>query len=180
MKLSYLDYIIIGYILYQMFVGYRKGLEKIVYDIVKYIAIFGGLFACNKYALPVLEKSKTFIEHSDKINETSRVFMLNFKPDEQIPALAYQKIIDTIPYDKILLSIIIIIIALILTRLIIYGSIVEEESEHKKLGMLFSLLKSGFIVYIFLKIIDTLLLDFFMEYIEMGLIYTYLKTFNIL
>lgn len=167
MSYGAIDIVIVFYILWQAYIGYTKGFEKILYDFVKYIAIIFGLFFSSKFLWPFLITFPKFMEYSEKINNLVQEFLLQFAPRNFISNAIYIKTITIFPYEKIFFGIIISVLIVLFLRILIYGSIVKEESEHKKLGMLFSIIKSIILLFVLINITTFFMgKEYFLKIIE--------------
>lgn len=156
-SLNTFDYFAIAFIIWQTYVGYKRGFEDMLYGIVKYIVIIAGLYVGNNFLWDIMMRSPYFVKRTIYINETAKNYLLQFSPDGNLPQSLYKQAIDYIAFDKVVFGIGLVIIIVFLTRIIIYGSIVKEESEHKKLGMVFAFIKAVIMVFVISKFLEVVL-----------------------
>lgn len=150
------DYIFIAYTLWQIYLGYTQGFRLMLYQTVKWILLFAGLFVANRHFLPVLMKREWFIEKSQAINRFGYDFVVELAPDDNpFSEIIYRQVAESIPFDKIVFFLAVIIIVSLITRIIIIGSLWGKEPEARKLGVMFGLFKAAFVCFIVMTFIGT-------------------------
>lgn len=148
------DYVFSACLLWNMYLGYSQGFRMMLYQTVKWIILFIGLFVADMAIYIYLIKIPWFLLKSAQINALGREFVKSFAPKDNILALALHiKVAEIIPYDKIVFYFIIIVSVIVLTRIFILGGLFEDEVEGRVPGALFGLLKAAFTAYILMLFI---------------------------
>lgn len=155
-SLNSFDYVFAAYTLWQVYVGYTQGFRLMLYQTVKWVFLMAGLFVANRTLLPVLMKREWFIEKSEAINAFGFDFVMELAPkDNPFSELIYRQVAESIPFDKIVFFLAVIIVVSLITRVIIIGSLWGKEPEARGLGILFGLLKAGFVCFVVMTFIGT-------------------------
>ncbi|MDO4711907.1 MAG: CvpA family protein [Peptostreptococcaceae bacterium] len=150
------DYVFIIYLLWQIYVGYSQGFRLMLYQTVKWIVLVGGLFMANHYLLPVMMKQPFFMEKSKAVNKIGYDLVLQFGPkDNPIAAEIFRRVAESIPYDKIVFFLLVILVFSVILRIIIIGSVWGKEVEGRTLGVAFGVLKAILICYVVMSFIGT-------------------------
>lgn len=149
------DYIFTAYVLWQIYLGYTQGFRIVMYQMIKWVALFAALFAANKYLLPYMEKMPAFMERSAKVNGWFVDFLIQFKPSNDLSAIIFEEVIKSIPFDRIVFFLIVIIAVSIMLRILVVGTLWRDEVEGRVGGIMLGLLKAAFMCYVVMSFIST-------------------------
>ncbi len=149
------DYIFTAYVLWQIYLGYTQGFRVVLYQTIKWVALFAALFAANKYLLPYMEKMPAFMERSAKVNGWFVDFVMQFKPSNDLTAIIFEEVVKSIPFDRIVFFLIVIVAVSIMLRILVMGTLWRDEVEGRAGGIMLGLLKAAFMCYVIMSFIST-------------------------
>ena len=147
-QLNSFDYLFLAYTLLQIYKGFTMGFRIMVFETIKWFVLAGGILLSNVILYPYLMSLDIFANYSDKVidfGQKSALSLISF--DNPLKTLIYQEVALSIPYDKILFDIIIILVVSFFTRVFITGSLFGKEVKGRVLGMVFGVVKSLDVVY---------------------------------
>lgn len=153
-QLNSFDYLFLAYTLLQIYKGFTMGFRIMVFETIKWFVLAGGILLSNVILYPYLMSLDLFINYSNKVidfGQKSALSLLSF--DNPLKTLIYQEVALSIPYDKILFDIIIILVVSFFTRVFITGSLFGKEVKGRVLGMVFGVVKSLVITFLIMSVI---------------------------
>ena len=153
-QLNSFDYLFLAYTLLQIYKGFTMGFRIMVFETIKWFVLAGGILLSNVILYPYLMSLDLFINYSNKVidfGQKSALSLLSF--DNPLKTLIYQEVALSIPYDKILFDIIIIMVVSFFTRVFITGSLFGKEVKGRVLGMVFGVVKSLVITFLIMSVI---------------------------
>ena len=153
-QLNSFDYLFLAYTLLQIYKGFTMGFRIMVFETIKWFVLAGGILLSNVILYPYLMSLDLFINYSNKVidfGQKSALSLLSF--DNPLRTLIYQEVALSIPYDKILFDIIIILVVSFFTRVFITGSLFGKEVKGRVLGMVFGVVKSLVITFLIMSVI---------------------------
>ena len=153
-QLNSFDYLFLAYTLLQIYKGFTMGFRIMVFETIKWFVLAGGILLSNVVLYPYLMSLDLFISYSNKVidfGQKSALSLLSF--DNPLKTLIYQEVALSIPYDKILFDIIIIMVVSFFTRVFITGSLFGKEVKGRVLGMVFGVVKSLVITFLIMSVI---------------------------
>ena len=153
-QLNSFDYLFLAYTLLQIYKGFTMGFRIMVFETIKWFVLAGGILLSNVILYPYLMSLNLFINYSNKVidfGQKSALSLLSF--DNPLKTLIYQEVALSIPYDKILFDIIIILVVSFFTRVFITGSLFGKEVKGRVLGMVFGVVKSLVITFLIMSVI---------------------------
>ena len=153
-QLNSFDYLFLAYTLLQIYKGFTMGFRIMVFETIKWFVLAGGILLSNVILYPYLMSLNLFINYSNKVidfGQKSALSLLSF--DNPLKTLIYQEVALSIPYDKILFDIIIIMVVSFFTRVFITGSLFGKEVKGRVLGMVFGVVKSLVITFLIMSVI---------------------------
>lgn len=157
--LNSLDYILIAYALWQGFQGFSKGFRLMLYETVKWFFMLIGIFLSNNYLYPYLLKLESFQGYSQAINDWFTKSALSLiASDNPLKEIIYKEVARSIPYDRIVFYILIVMILSFSARLLIAGSLFKRKAEGRLAGFLFGLFKAGLISYLIMTILASFMM----------------------
>ena len=141
-------------LLWQSYKGYSQGFRVMLYHTVKWVALIVGLFAADRFLLPMLQQQDRYVGFTENVNQWCHDFVLQFTPKDNIVAeLLFEKMAAVIPYDRILFFLAAVIIVSAATRWIIIGRLWGDEPEGRGLGVLLGILKTVALCYLLMSVI---------------------------
>lgn len=153
-QLNSFDYLFLAYTLLQIYKGFTMGFRIMVFETIKWFVLAGGILLSNMRLYPYLMTLDIFANYSDKVidfGQKSALSLISF--DNPLKTLIYQEVALSIPYDKILFDIIIILVVSFFTRVFITGSLFGKEVKGRVLGMVFGVVKSLVITFLIMSVI---------------------------
>ena len=153
-QLNSFDYLFLAYTLLQIYKGFTMGFRIMVFETIKWFVLAGGILLSNVILYPYLMSLNLFINYSNKVidfGQKSALSLISF--DNPLKTLIYQEVALSIPYDKILFDIIIIMVVSFFTRVFITGSLFGKEVKGRVLGMVFGVVKSLVITFLIMSVI---------------------------
>lgn len=153
-QLNSFDYLFLAYTLLQIYKGFTMGFRIMVFETIKWFVLAGGILLSNVILYPYLMSLDLFINYSNKVidfGQKSALSLISF--DNPLKTLIYQEVALSIPYDKILFDIIIILVVSFFTRVFITGSLFGKEVKGRVLGMVFGVVKSLVITFLIMSVI---------------------------
>lgn len=153
-QLNSFDYLFLAYTLLQIYKGFTMGFRIMVFETIKWFVLAGGILLSNVILYPYLMSLDIFANYSDKVidfGQKSALSLISF--DNPLKTLIYQEVALSIPYDKILFDIIIILVVSFFTRVFITGSLFGKEVKGRVLGMVFGVVKSLVITFLIMSVI---------------------------
>ena len=153
-QLNSFDYLFLAYTLLQIYKGFTMGFRIMVFETIKWFVLAGGILLSNVILYPYLMSLDLFINYSNKVidfGQKSALSLLSF--DNPLKTLIYQEVALSIPYDKILFDLIIILVVSFFTRVFITGSLFGKEVKGRVLGMVFGVVKSLVITFLIMSVI---------------------------
>lgn len=153
-QLNSFDYLFLAYTLLQIYKGFTMGFRIMVFETIKWFVLAGGILLSNVILYPYLMSLNLFINYSNKVidfGQKSALSLISF--DNPLKTLIYQEVALSIPYDKILFDIIIILVVSFFTRVFITGSLFGKEVKGRVLGMVFGVVKSLVITFLIMSVI---------------------------
>lgn len=153
-QLNSFDYLFLAYTLLQIYKGFTMGFRIMVFETIKWFVLAGGILLSNVILYPYLMSLDLFINYSNKVidfGQKSALSLISF--DNPLKTLIYQEVALSIPYDKILFDIIIIMVVSFFTRVFITGSLFGKEVKGRVLGMVFGVVKSLVITFLIMSVI---------------------------
>ena len=153
-QLNSFDYLFLAYTLLQIYKGFTMGFRIMVFETIKWCVLAGGILLSNVILYPYLMSLDLFINYSNKVidfGQKSALSLISF--DNPLKTLIYQEVALSIPYDKILFDIIIILVVSFFTRVFITGSLFGKEVQGRVLGMVFGVVKSLVITFLIMSVI---------------------------
>ena len=153
-QLNSFDYLFLAYTLLQIYKGFTMGFRIMVFETIKWFVLAGGILLSNVILYPYLMTLDIFANYSDKVidfGQKSALSLISF--DNPLKTLIYQEVALSIPYDKILFDIIIILVVSFFTRVFITGSLFGKEVKGRVLGMVFGVVKSLVITFLIMSVI---------------------------
>ena len=153
-QLNSFDYLFLAYTLLQIYKGFTMGFRIMVFETIKWFVLAGGILLSNVILYPYLMSLDIFANYSDKVidfGQKSALSLISF--DNPLKTLIYQEVALSIPYDKILFDIIIIMVVSFFTRVFITGSLFGKEVKGRVLGMVFGVVKSLVITFLIMSVI---------------------------
>ena len=153
-QLNSFDYLFLAYTLLQIYKGFTMGFRIMVFETIKWFVLAGGILLSNMRLYPYLMTLDIFANYSDKVidfGQKSALSLISF--DNPLKTLIYQEVALSIPYDKILFDIIIIMVVSFFTRVFITGSLFGKEVKGRVLGMVFGVVKSLVITFLIMSVI---------------------------
>lgn len=153
-QLNSFDYLFLAYTLLQIYKGFTMGFRIMVFETIKWFVLAGGILLSNVILYPYLMSLDLFTNYSNKVidfGQKSALSLISF--DNPLKTLIYQEVALSIPYDKILFDIIIILVVSFFTRVFITGSLFGKEVKGRVLGMVFGVVKSLVITFLIMSVI---------------------------
>ncbi len=153
-QLNSFDYLFLAYTLLQIYKGFTMGFRIMVFETIKWFVLAGGILLSNVILYPYLMSLDLFINYSNKVvdfGQKSALSLISF--DNPLKTLIYQEVALSIPYDKILFDIIIIMVVSFFTRVFITGSLFGKEVKGRVLGMVFGVVKCLVITFLIMSVI---------------------------
>ena len=153
-QLNSFDYLFLAYTLLQIYKGFTMGFRIMVFETIKWFVLAGGILLSNVILYPYLMSLDLFINYSNKVidfGQKSALSLISF--DNPLKTLIYQEVALSIPYDKILFDLIIIMVVSFFTRVFITGSLFGKEVKGRVLGMVFGVVKSLVITFLIMSVI---------------------------
>ena len=153
-QLNSFDYLFLAYTLLQIYKGFTMGFRIMVFETIKWFVLAGGILLSNVILYPYLMSLDLFINYSNKVidfGQKSALSLISF--DNPLKTLIYQEVALSIPYDKIIFDIIIILVVSFFTRVFITGSLFGKEVKGRVLGMVFGVVKSLVITFLIMSVI---------------------------
>ena len=153
-QLNSFDYLFLAYTLLQIYKGFTMGFRIMVFETIKWFVLAGGILLSNVILYPYLMSLDLFTNYSNKVvdfGQKSALSLISF--DNPLKTLIYQEVALSIPYDKILFDIIIIMVVSFFTRVFITGSLFGKEVKGRVLGMVFGVVKSLVITFLIMSVI---------------------------
>lgn len=156
--LNSFDYVFAAYTLLQIFHGYSQGFRMMLFDTVKWVVLIIGLYFANALLLPVIMTMPWFMDKSVRINAWFTQVAMEFIPQENpVTAMIYQNVVESIPFDKLVFFLVVILVVGTISRLIIIGTLWGEKPKGRALGMVFGVLKALLITYVVMSVLGSIM-----------------------
>lgn len=149
------DYIFTAYVLWQVYLGYTQGFRVVLYQTIKWVVLFAVLFVVSVYVLPLLETTSIFLDRGMRVNEWFVGVAMQFKPTNELNAIIFERVVQSIPFDRIVFYLILIIAVSLITKILVMGTLWKDEVQGRAGGILVGLFKAAFMCYVLMSFLST-------------------------